>query len=75
MALSLMIVRSAIAAMTRPARFSQADLTRAVRAFEKAGLCVAGAKINPATGEITVLTGTGGAANDVGNPLDRLLGQ
>lgn len=58
--------------MTRAARFSQADLTRAVRAVEKAGVSVAGAKINPATGEITVLTLAGTPANDGPNPLDRL---
>jgi hypothetical protein len=59
--------------MTRAARFSQSDLTRAVRAFEKAGLCVAGARINPATGEITVLTPAGAPANDADNPLERHL--
>lgn len=59
--------------MTKAARFSQADLTRAVRAFEKAGLCVAGARINPATGEITVLTPAGTPANDTDNPLERHL--
>jgi hypothetical protein len=37
MVLSRMTIRSGIAAMTRAARFSQADLTRAVRAAEKAG--------------------------------------
>jgi hypothetical protein len=44
-----------------------------VRAFEKAGLCVAGAKINPLTGEITVLTSAGAPANDTVNPLERHL--
>jgi hypothetical protein len=58
--------------MTRPARFSQADLTRALRSFEKAGVQVAGAKINP-DGSITVLTGEPSAANDRYNPLDRVL--
>ena len=58
--------------MTRPARFSSADLTRAVNAMRKAGCCVAGAKIEP-DGSITVLTGTGEAANDRRNPLDRVL--
>jgi hypothetical protein len=58
--------------MTRPARFSQSDLTRAVKALEKAGMSVAGAKINP-DGTITVLTGEPQAANDRLNPLDRVL--
>lgn len=59
--------------MTAPARFSQVDLTRAIRAFEKAGLCVAGARINPATGEIIVLTPASAPANDTDNPLERHL--
>jgi hypothetical protein len=58
--------------MTARARFSQADLTRAVKAFEKAGVQVAGAKIH-ADGTITVLTGEPAAANDRYNPLDRVL--
>jgi hypothetical protein len=59
--------------MTRAARFTQADLTRAVVAMRKAGECVTGAKINPATGEITVLTQAGAPANDADNPLERHL--
>jgi hypothetical protein len=42
--------------MTRPTRFSSADLTRAVRAAEKAGLCVAKIRIEP-TGAIEVVAG------------------
>ncbi len=57
--------------MTRPARFSQADLTRAVHAMRKAGCDVAAAKIQP-DGTIVVLTGGREAANDT-NPLDRVL--
>lgn len=57
---------------SRAQRFSQSDLTRAIKGFEKAGLCVAGAKIMP-DGSITVLTGPPEAANDKGNPLDRIL--
>ena len=59
--------------MTKASRFTQADVTRAVRACEKAGLCVAGAKIN-VDGSILVLTSQAQPANDVGNPLDRLHG-
>lgn len=58
--------------MTKAARFSQADLTRAVKACEKAGVQVAGYEIAP-DGTIRILTGRPGAANDVGNPLDRIL--
>lgn len=58
--------------MTRAARFSQADVTRAVKAVERAGLQVAGAKISP-DGSIVVLTGEGLPANDIGNPLERHL--
>lgn len=58
--------------MTRPARFTSADLTRAVTAMRKAGCCVTGAKIGT-DGAITVLTAEAGAANDRVNPLDRVL--
>jgi len=55
--------------MTRPARFSATDLTRAIKAFEKAGLQVAGGKIGP-DGTIQILTAMGQAANDRSpNPL------
>jgi hypothetical protein len=58
--------------MTRAARFSQADLTRAVRACEKAGLCVAGVEIGP-TGTIRVLTVAAETNDDwrKGSPLYR----
>jgi hypothetical protein len=58
--------------MTRVARFSSADLTRAINAVRKAGVLVAGAKIEP-DGTIVVLALGNGAipANDR-NPLDRL---
>lgn len=56
--------------MTKPARFTQADLTRAVTAMRKAGCCVTGAKIEP-DGSILVLTDVARPANDI-NPLDRL---
>jgi hypothetical protein len=42
--------------MTKPARFSQADLTRAIKAFEKAGLGVARARVTP-DGSIEVVAG------------------
>lgn len=58
--------------MTRPARFTMPDLTRAIRAFEKAGYRIAGGKIDP-DGSIRILTTEGSPANDEGNPLDRLL--
>lgn len=56
--------------MSARAAFKQADLTRAAKALEKAGLQVAGAKIQP-DGTIIVLTGKS-VANDI-NPLDRVL--
>lgn len=58
--------------MTKPARFTVPDLARALKAFEKAGVPVAGATIAP-DGSITVLTSRSDVANDRGNPLDRLL--
>lgn len=42
--------------MTARARFSATDLTRAIRAFEKAGMCVARARIEP-DGAIEVVAG------------------
>jgi len=57
--------------MSKAARFSQADLTRALRAFEKAGLSVTGGELNP-DGKIVILTTEPRAANDKRNPLDRL---
>lgn len=59
--------------MTRAARFTAADLTRAVCAMRKAGCCVTGAKIEP-DGSILVLTDVAVAMNDRHNPLDRLHG-
>lgn len=59
--------------MTRPARFSQADVRRAVKAVESLGLPIAGVEISFQTGNIRVLTGSPEAANDRANPLERLL--
>lgn len=58
--------------MTKPAAFRQADLTRAIKAMEKAGVRVCGATIRP-DGTITLLTGDKEVANDWRNPLDRVL--
>lgn len=60
--------------MTRATRFTQADLARALKAFAKAGVSVKGAKIER-DGTISVLTGAPDAANDMANPLDRVLNQ
>lgn len=57
--------------MTRAARFTTADLTRAVNAMRKAGCSVAGAEIKP-DGSIVVLTDVARPANDI-NPLHRML--
>lgn len=59
--------------MTKPARFTQSDLTRALKAAGKAGVPLARAKINT-LGEIELTFGE--PANDTGgNPLDRVFGQ
>jgi hypothetical protein len=60
--------------MTRAARFTQADVTRALRSVDKAGLRGAVVKLVP-TGEIVILTAEHEAANDGANPLDRVLGR
>lgn len=58
--------------MTARARFSLADVERALRAAEKRGLNVSGYEIDP-NGTIRILTGASQAANDRRNPLDRVL--
>lgn len=60
--------------MSRIARFTQADLARALKGFEAAGVSVAKVDFHP-DGGFTILTGTPQAANDKGNPLDRVLGR
>ena len=42
--------------MTRPARFTSADLTRAMKAAEKAGMCVSRVRIAP-DGSIELVAG------------------
>lgn len=60
--------------MTARARFSQADLTRALRSVDKAGLRGAVVELTP-DGKIIILTQERHAANDRrGNSLDRLHG-
>jgi hypothetical protein len=58
--------------MTRPARFRETDVTRAIKAFEKAGLCVARAKIGP-DGSIEIIAGEPDEAHNAnwfaGGPL------
>jgi hypothetical protein len=58
--------------MTRPARFTSADLTRAITAFERAGLCVARARIEP-NGAIEIVAGDPEKADNTnwwnGSPL------
>lgn len=58
--------------MSRAARFTEADLARALRAFEKAGLCVSRARIAP-DGGIEVVAGSPEAQDNTnwfaGSPL------
>jgi hypothetical protein len=60
--------------MTARARFSQADLTRAVRAAEKAGLSVGRVRIEP-SGAIEIVAGEGEKVDSsnwfAGGPLYR----
>lgn len=60
--------------MSKPARFRESDVTRAIKAFEKAGLCVARARIEP-DGAIEIVAGepeSGDNANwFAGSPLFR----
>jgi hypothetical protein len=60
--------------MTRAARFRESDLTRAVKAFEKAGKCVSRARIEP-DGAIEIVAGEPDSADNTnwfaGSPLFR----
>lgn len=60
--------------MTTRSRFTQSDLTRAVKAAEKAGLSVARVRIEP-TGAIEIVAGEPDRADNVnwfaGSPLYR----
>ena len=59
--------------MTRPARFTSADLTRALRSVDKAGMRGAVVELTP-DGKIVILTGVREAANDgAPNKLERYL--
>ena len=53
-------------------RFREADVTRAIKAFEKAGLCVARARIEP-DGSIEIVAGDPDKADNsnwfAGSPL------
>jgi hypothetical protein len=57
--------------MTARARFSQADLTRALRSVKAAEMVGAVVELTP-DGKIVILTQEQQAANDRRNPLDRL---
>jgi glucose/arabinose dehydrogenase len=57
--------------VSKAARFTQADVTRAVKGMEIAGLRVTGVRIDP-NGAIVVSTDHGSPAGSR-NPLDRLL--
>ncbi len=56
----------------RSATFKQADLTRALRGAQAAGMVPSGCRINPQTGEIEVQFGSGTIAT--GNSFDPLMG-
>lgn len=59
--------------MTRAARFTSADLTRALRSVDKAGMRGAVVELTP-DGRIIILTGQQTAANDgAPNSLERYL--
>jgi hypothetical protein len=59
-------------AVTRPARFTSADISRAVRAAEKCGLSVARVRVEP-NGAIEIVAGEPDRADNVswfaGSPL------
>lgn len=56
----------------RRATFKQADLTRALRGAQAAGMVPSGCRINPQTGEIEMQFG--GAAVGSSNSFDSLMG-
>ena len=58
--------------MTRPSRFTQTDITRAVKAVEKVGLCVSRVRVEP-DGSIEIVAGEPSEAHNAnwfaGGPL------
>lgn len=56
----------------RRATFKQADLTRALRGAQAAGMVPSGCRINPHTGEIEMQFGSSAVAS--GNSFDNLMG-
>lgn len=58
--------------MTRRATFKQADLTRAIRGVQAAGMDLRSCRINPATGEIEMQFGNDNPG--AGNSFDRIRG-
>lgn len=59
--------------MTKPVRFSAADLKRAIRAMEESGLSIGGARIEPDGTIVVLATGPGAIPANDRNPLDRVL--
>ena len=58
--------------MTTPARFKQADVTKALKAATAAGLKPSGCKIDP-TGAIIVMLGNDNGKSATANPWDEEL--
>ncbi|MXP28102.1 hypothetical protein GRI58_04605 [Porphyrobacter algicida] len=58
--------------MSARASFKQADVSRALKAAQAAGLTPSGYRIDPATGAIEVQLG--GTVNSASNSFDRLMG-
>lgn len=59
--------------MSAPARFKQADVTKAMKGVAAAGFKPSGCKIDPATGAIIVMLGGASAKPATGNPWDEEL--
>lgn len=60
--------------MTKPARFTSADLARAVKTVQKLGLPIASIEVSAESGNIRVEVAAPGGIPAYRNPLDRLHG-
>lgn len=58
-----------------PSHFREADVKRAIKVARAAGLDVVGFKVNPTTGEITILTPKATAGDEARNAVDEWIAE
>ena len=60
--------------MRSPSKFKKTDVIRATKAVLAAGVDISGIEIEPATGKITITTGSNSGAGKIGD-LDRWMAE